>query len=149
MSDSETYNSDYNSDSDSDSDSEKSYETSIETRINTETDTELENNYKNIKTYIETKSISSVYNEYLKDSTLMIKPLYQRDFCWSINKMINFIETIMKGLIVPNFVIYKLSDYEIEKNNESYDYECVDGQHRLMVIKYYYENTRYENKHIY
>lgn len=143
------------SDSDSDTDSVQSYETSAETETKIKTKTEIktetsvETDYDNIRTSIETKSISTIYYEYLKDSRLITKPLYQRDFCWSINKMIDFIETIMKGLIVPNFVIYKLSDYEIEKNNESYDYECVDGQHRLMVIKLYYENIKHENKHIY
>jgi hypothetical protein len=127
-------------------DSEITFETS------NEIDTGVENDYKNIRTNIETKSISSVYNEYLKELRLFLHPLYQRDFCWSINKMIDFIETIMKGLIVPNFVIYTLSDNEILNMNNTeteYAFECLDGQHRLKTLKHYYENLKYENKHIY
>jgi hypothetical protein len=142
--------SDYYSDSDDslETTTEQETEQGTETETEQETETEIENDYNNIRTSIETKSISSIYNEYLRDSRLITKPLYQRDFCWTINKMIDFIETIMRGLIVPNFVIYKLSDYEMNKT-DNYDCECLDGQHRLITIKKYYENTKHENKHIY
>ena len=91
-----------------------------------------------INTQITTTSIRSFYDQFLKNNNLLLNPEYQRDFCWSKEKMCTFINTIMKNWLVPNFVVYKLSKSELSDNEHSY--ECIDGQHRLKTIKYFIEN---------
>jgi hypothetical protein len=93
----------------------------------------------NIRVQISIKSIKSIYYEYLQDNNLLLAPEYQRDLCWSVEKMNLFIDTIFKEWIVPNYVIYQLSAKE-QKHND-FSNECIDGQHRLTTIKYYMENT--------
>ncbi len=110
-----------------------------------EIDDSIENN--KIRVSIETQSINATYIMYLQNKILLLRPEYQRDMCWSIKKMNTFIDTIMKGLIVPNFVIYKLSDSEA--NNSEHQYECIDGQHRLITIQHYIESKPIDGKYIY
>ena len=82
---------------------------------------------------------------------MQLTPEYQRELCWSIEKMNTFIDTIMKGWIVPNYVIYQLSNAELKSTTINYRYECIDGQHRLKTLKMYIENIIYPNtnKYIY
>ena len=115
MSKQETY-SDNDSDSDSDSDVDEQ---------------------ENIMTQITTSGIGSIYSGYLTNNKLLLSPEYQRDLCWSVDKMCIFIDTIMKGWVVPNYVLYKLSRNESQKVHHSY--ECIDGQHRLTSIKWFIE----------
>lgn len=96
-----------------------------------------------IETKITTYNIDTVYNKFLKSNQLLLQPEYQRDLCWSYDKMNMFIDSIMKNYIVPNFVIYELPDDELEDKN--YMYECIDGQHRLVTIKWFIENIKNEN----
>jgi hypothetical protein len=106
-----------------------------------ESDSEsIDDELNQINTQITTKSICAIYHEYLKEDKLLLSPEYQRDLCWSVDKMILFIDTIMKEWIVPNYVIYKLTSTEA-KNNE-HSYECIDGQHRLTSIKWFMEGIR-------
>jgi uncharacterized protein with ParB-like and HNH nuclease domain len=83
---------------------------------------------------------SNKTTKYLKDDKLLLSPEYQRDLCWSTDKMILFIDTIMKSWIVPNYVIYKLTSSETR--NSDHSYECIDGQHRLTSIKWFMEGKR-------
>lgn len=109
--------------------------------INSDNDSEIESDDEfnnNIQTQITTKGVYTTYLEYLKDDNLLLKPEYQRDICWSIDKMILFIDTIMKSWIVPNYVIYELTSKESKDNDHSY--ECIDGQHRLTAIKWFIES---------
>lgn len=103
-----------------------------------------ETDLQKINVQITNKSVKSVYYEFLQDNNLLLSPEYQRNLCWSAQKMNLFINTIYKGWIVPNYVIYTLSSKEQHKNIHSH--ECIDGQHRLTVLKYYIENS---NKNIY
>lgn len=88
------------------------------------------------------KSISACYEEYLKDNNLLLTPEYQRDFCWSTQKQITFLDTIYKNWIIPNYVIYKLST--LESKDSDFCYECIDGQQRFKTIKNFIENTNNE-----
>jgi hypothetical protein len=103
----------------------------------TESGSDSEYELDEITTQITTTGISALYYGYLKDNKLLLSPQYQRDLCWSVDKMILFIDTIMKSWIVPNYVIYKLTKTEI--NNNDHSYECIDGQHRLTAIKRFIE----------
>jgi hypothetical protein len=107
------------------------------------------NTESNIRVQLTNKNIGAIYYEYLKDDTLLLRPDYQRDICWSLEKMNAFIDTIIKGLIVPNYVIYILSSKE--QNNYDHCYECIDGQHRLTTLKWFIEGIKYldTNKYIY
>ena len=105
-----------------------------------------ENNEDNdevlIRNQIVTTNISSVYNQYLQENNIILKPEYQRDLCWSFEKMNALIDTIMRNWIIPNYVIYKLSKNELreQKTETEYYYECIDGQHRLTALKWFMEN---------
>lgn len=102
---------------------------------------ENDENEKIIQQY-SCKSISACYEEYLKDNNLLLTPEYQRDFCWSTQKQITFLDTIYKNWIIPNYVIYKLSTLESKDSN--FSYECIDGQQRFQTIKNFIENTNNE-----
>jgi len=80
-------------------------------------------------------SVRNIYNEYLKDNLINLRPEYQRQFSWNDDQINLFIDSLIKGFIVPSIVL-------LEKEDElmHYDYECVDGQHRLNVIKRFIEN---------
>lgn len=110
--------------------------------IDEESDNEsVVDDHPNIETRITNKAVISVYGEFLQNNKLLLNPEYQRDLSWSIEKMNTFIDTIMKGWIVPNYVIYKLSNSELKNN--PHQFECIDGQHRLLSIKWYIEGTPY------
>ena len=115
-----------------------------DTEYEEETDSEDENK---MRIQITTKSIRSIHSEFLQNDELLLKPEYQRDMCWSHIKMNTFIETINKGLIVPNYVIYQLSSGELKKNDHLY--ECVDGQNRLFTLEHYIKSKPYNGKYIY
>ena len=115
-----------------------------DTEYEEETDSDDENK---MRIQITTKSIRSIHSEFLQNDELLLKPEYQRDMCWSHIKMNTFIETINKGLIVPNYVIYQLSSGELKKNDHLY--ECVDGQNRLFTLEHYIKSKPYNGKYIY
>ena len=111
---------------------------------------------KKIDTTITTMGVSTIYLELLKNDDLLLKPEYQRELSWTVEKMNAFVDTIFKGWIVPNYVIYELSKNEKNDNklqNLEHTYECIDGQHRLTTIKMFIEGLRHPNleieKHIY
>ena len=100
-----------------------------------------------IRVSIKIQDINATYISYLQNKSLLLRPEYQRDMCWSIKKMNTFIDTIMKGLIVPNFVIYQLSNSEAD--DSEHQFECIDGQHRLITIQNYIESNSNDGKYIY
>jgi hypothetical protein len=99
-----------------------------------------DNDINKINIQITNKSIYAIYCEYLQNNKLLLNPEYQRDICWSNDKMNVLIDTIMKSWIIPNFVIYKLTNNESKNNDHSY--ECIDGQHRLLTLKMFIENKQ-------
>ena len=86
---------------------------------------------------MQSQPLNYIYQEFLKDiKSTNLNPDYQRDFSWSIEKQNLFIDTIMKGYIVPPIIILKRT----RTTEDDYKYECIDGQHRLKVIKYFIES---------
>jgi len=110
-----------------------------DTEYNSDSDSDDIQEPIKLNTQISTQNILSIYYTYLKSDTLLLKPDYQREFCWNLKKQKTLINTIMNNWIIPNFVIYKLS--KKERKIKKHEYECIDGQHRLLTIKQYIENT--------
>ena len=96
----------------------------------------------NIK--VETTTISTVYNQYLKRNSINLEPSYQRSLTWTHEKMILFLDSLFYCPIVPSFILYALSKEELknirdENQKTPIQFECIDGQHRLTVIKHFME----------
>lgn len=88
---------------------------------------------KPIKKINNITSIITIYNTYFNRNNINLKPNYQRELTWSFDKMCIFIDSIMKGYVIPSFILSTIHN----KNNNNYNYECIDGQHRLTVLKKY------------
>lgn len=86
----------------------------------------------------EIPSISTIYHNYFTRNRINLQPNYQREFTWTFEKMCMLIDSLMKGYVIPSFILYKISPEEKKENqnpNTNYDYECIDGQHRLKVLQ--------------
>jgi len=93
---------------------------------------------------VETTTISTVYNQYLKRNSIDLKPSYQRSLNWTHEKMILFLDSLFYCPIVPSFILYTLSKEELKNIRKEHSaspiqFECIDGQHRLTVIKHFME----------
>lgn len=94
------------------------------------------NEEQKIEKKIDNPSISTIYHNYFTRKRINLQPNYQREFTWSIEKMNTFIDSLMKGYVIPTFILYKLSNEEKKKEKKkSIDFECIDGQHRLTVLQ--------------
>lgn len=60
----------------------------------------------------------------------MIVPFYQRRFVWKIEQASKLIESFLMGLPVPQVFLYI---------NEHDQLEIIDGQQRIMSVKYFFE----------
>lgn len=60
----------------------------------------------------------------------IIVPFYQRKFVWKIEQSSRLIESFLMGLPVPQVFLYE---------NDSGEMEVIDGQQRLMSVKYFME----------
>lgn len=96
--------------------------------INNTNDRNDTDDFFEIKTKHETFQLRSFYDQYLSSEQINLHPEYQRDFVWNGEQQNLFIDSIMRGFIVPGIIF-------IEDDSEKYDYECIDGQHRLKVIR--------------
>lgn len=98
----------------------------------------------------QTKSIRCIYEEFLRNpKSCNITPEYQREFCWNWKKQNLFIDSIMCNYIIPPIVLL----HKNRTRDEDYKFECVDGQHRLKIIKHFIEGSPIpkedcENNHI-
>jgi hypothetical protein len=88
---------------------------------------------KNLKYDFESYEIKYIYETYLRDETVNLTPPYQREFAWDSKKQDLFIDSIMNNFIIPPIILIKLND------KKGYRYECMDGQHRLSVLKNFIE----------
>lgn len=70
------------------------------------------------------------------DDCTDLHPTYQRDIRWTKDKMNALIGTIMETGVVPALLLYKLQAGD-ERKCESYEWECIDGQHRLFVLMHF------------
>lgn len=95
------------------------------------TDPELEEQTFRIKSSQDNSTINNLYNTYLKDNTIILRPVYQRNFCWSQSQQELLIDSLINGFPIPSILIAEIADYK---------YECIDGQHRLHTIKQFVEN---------
>lgn len=90
----------------------------------------------------QTKNIRGIYEEYLRNSNeVNLNPEYQRSFCWNKDKQNLFIDSIMNNYIIPPLVLLQKK----RRVASDYKYDCVDGQHRLKVIKYFIEGKPIPN----
>lgn len=87
--------------------------------------------------------LKSFYDQYLSSkntsNNIDLDPDYQREFVWSMDKQSLLIDSIMKSYIIPPFII-RIQTKKVGDKKIVYR-ECVDGQHRLKVIKNFIENT--------
>jgi hypothetical protein len=71
------------------------------------------------------------------DDCTDLHPIYQRDIRWTKEKMNALIGTIMQTGVVPALLLYKLQPGD-ERKSASYEWECIDGQHRLFVLMHFF-----------
>lgn len=94
---------------------------------------------------VETTTMSTVYYQYLQRNSINLEPSYQRSLIWSHEKMLLFLDSVYYCPIIPSFILYTLSKKELEllrkeKTDSVLQFECIDGQHRLTVIKHFMES---------
>ena len=75
------------------------------------------------------RSIRDILNWVEKDKIII--PEFQRDFVWTFNQSCKFIESILLGLPIPDFFMFRIIDNE--KNTEKYI--LIDGLQRYTAIK--------------
>jgi hypothetical protein len=102
----------------------------------------MKNRLTNQDFQITTYTVRSVYTDFLEEKSIILRPSYQRALTWSYDKMLYFLDSLYYFPIVPSFIICKIDKEELKeirkKNKDSsLNYECIDGQHRLTVIKKY------------
>jgi hypothetical protein len=125
-----------------DKSSESESDTENSTKLNESSDEEIELDsdesklkmLKNLKYDFASYEIKYIYETYLKNpDELELSPSYQREFAWSNDKQDLFIDSVVNNYIIPPIILIKLN------NKKGYRYECMDGQHRLTVLKHYIE----------
>ena len=90
---------------------------------------------KNLKYDFASYEIKYIYETYLKhEGEINLSPSYQREFAWNNDKQDLFIDSVMNNYIIPPIILIKLND------KKGFRYECMDGQHRLTVLKHYMES---------
>ena len=126
------------------SDCDESTESSVSTKPDTESEEEFDFDsdesklkmLKNLKYDYASYEIKYIYETYLKNSDeIDLNPSYQREFSWSNDKQDLFIDSIVNNYIIPPIILIKLN------NKKGFKYECMDGQHRLTVLKHFIEGT--------
>ena len=136
----------------SDEDSIDTSDTSDTKDVTTETDEEFELDsdeaklkmLKNLKYDFASYEIKYIYETYLKNSDeIDLNPSYQREFSWTDDKQDLFIDSVVNNYIIPPIILIKLNSKKNTSSHEKYKfkYECMDGQHRLTVLKHFIEGT--------
>ena len=74
----------------------------------------------------------------LNDKLLDIEPEFQREFIWDEKKQAKFIDSLLKGLPVPNLTLAK--DYRQEK------LFIVDGKQRIMTVSHFMRSKSSEGR---
>lgn len=93
---------------------------------------------KNLKYDFASYEIKYIYETYLKNSDeIDLNPSYQREFSWSDDKQDLFIDSVVNNYIIPPIILIKLNSKKT--SHDKYKYECMDGQHRLTVLKHFIE----------
>jgi hypothetical protein len=63
-----------------------------------------------------------------------LRPTYNRPLSWNMSLIQEFVRSVMCGQIIPPVILYKHPDGEGDGNKET---ECIDGQHRLTMLKHF------------
>lgn len=72
----------------------------------------------------------------LINNRINLRPSYQRNYKWQMKKFRSYITHVWEnGAMLQSLTLYKLSD------DEKYDSECLDGQHRMAALKHFYESS--------
>lgn len=96
---------------------------------------------KNLKYDYASYEIKYIYETYLKNSDeINLNPSYQREFSWSNDKQDLFVDSIINNYIIPPIILIK------SNHKKGFRYECMDGQHRLTVLKHFIEGTPINKK---
>lgn len=77
------------------------------------------------------RSIRDILN-WVKKGKIIV-PEFQRDFVWNFNQSSKFIESILLGLPIPDFFMFRL----IDNQEKSEKYILIDGLQRYTTIKQY------------
>lgn len=94
------------------------------------------NMLKNLKYDFASYEVGYIYESLLKsDKEIDLNPSYQREFTWGNEKQDLFIDSVANNYIIPPIILIKLN------KKKGYSYECMDGQHRLTVLKHFIEGT--------
>jgi len=75
------------------------------------------------------------------DKGVDIHPSYQRDICWDAAMMGDLIHTVMHAGILPPITLYKFQAGDDKPAGSTFEYECVDGQHRLFVLRSFFKSA--------
>ena len=100
-----------------------------------------ENDYFEIKKNSKEYELRSFYDSNLKNDRINLHPEYQRDFVWNAYKQNLLIDSIMRSFVVPHFIFIK--DY-----SGKYKQECIDGHHRLTVIKHFITGKKLKGNYV-
>ena len=79
------------------------------------------------------RSIRDILNWVDKDKIII--PEFQRDFVWTFNQSCKLIESVLLGLPIPDFFMFRIIDNE--KKNEKYI--LIDGLQRYTAIRQFFE----------
>ena len=98
-------------------------------------------------------SICDLYDLYLKpdkNKKINLDPTYQRQFIWVADMQNKFIDSIMHNYVLQPIILIEIKDENTNKlrnyqstlktDQQGFEWECIDGRHRLKVIKSYIEN---------
>jgi len=84
-------------------------------------------------------------------TTINTRPVYQRDPRWELDNMNSFIDSVFKQRYIQPILMYKLhpEDLTSEYNGcDEYEYEVMDGQHRLYTLNAFRSATLHVLPHI-
>jgi hypothetical protein len=88
-----------------------------------------------------------VQDEYY--NAIKLRPIYQRPMRWNADAYNDLIVTVMNNGVVPCLYMYELHpEDKVDQEQGKYDYEVVDGQHRLYALKAFVDSTYRSLPHI-
>jgi len=87
-----------------------------------------------------------LYPEYFDKVNL--RPRYQRHIRWNLDAMCDFVGTVMNNGLVPGLTTYQLHPQDKIEHQGKYNYEVVDGQHRLFTLNAFKSSSVQRLPHI-
>lgn len=93
-----------------------------------------------MNTAIEGMSVRTIYHDFIAAGEVNMEPVYQRHFSWLPENIDLFADSMFNGFCSPLIILYELHDHE-RTPGSPVKYECIDGQHRLKIIKAMIDGT--------